>query len=174
MNCRASSGWSVAWKPSRTGPAVGPLKNKKQNKNRSPKGLSIPVRSNLPVHFVGCKIKHRPSTGVIPHPSILSGKEHQAPSRECARDHRPCLALWKQAAVALRRGGGGGGKLAFVSRATSVEAGVKVGAEERGSQGWPALFERLHPNLFPFHVSSRNKNNFFPKQTNKQTPNGDR
>lgn len=88
---------------------MGPLKNKKQNKNRSPKGLSIPVRSNLPVHFVGCKINHRPSTGVIPHPSILSGKEHQAPSRECARDHRPCLALWKQAAVALRRGGGGGG-----------------------------------------------------------------
>lgn len=67
-----------------------------------------------------------------------------------------------RAAVALRRGGGGGGKLAFVSRATSVEAGVKVGAEERGSQGRPALFERLHPNLFPLRVSSGNKNNFFP------------
>lgn len=61
-----------------------------------------------------------------------------------------------------------------MSRATSVEAGVKVGAEERGSQGRPALFERLHPNLFPLRVSSGNKNNFFPKQTNKQTPNGDR
>lgn len=72
--------------------------------------------------------------GVIPTLSILSGKEHHALSRECAGAHRPrLLGPWKQAA--LRRGGGfGGGRLAFGSRATSVEAGVEAGAEEQGSQ----------------------------------------
>lgn len=67
--------------------------------------------------------------------SVLSGKENYSPSRERARDHRPCrLGLCNQAAAVALSRGAEGGKQAFVSRATSVQAVVEAGAEEQGSQ----------------------------------------
>lgn len=89
--------------------------------------------------------------------SVLSGKENYSPSRERARDHRPCgLGLCNQAAVALSRGAEGG-KQAFVSRATSAQAVVEAGAEEQGSQPGQEHeslrdFTRIF-SLFPFVCS---------------------
>lgn len=92
--------------------------------------------------------------------SVLSGKENYSPSRERARDHRPCrLGLCNQAAVALSRGAEGG-KQAFVSRATSAtsaQAVVEAGAEEQGSQPGQEReslrdFTRIF-SLFPFVCS---------------------
>lgn len=112
------------------------------------------------MHFVRCKINHGPSTWGDPRPqslSVLSGKENYSPSRERARDHRPCrLGLCNQAAVALSRGTEGG-KQAFVSRATSAQAVVEAGAEEQGSQpGQEHESLRDFTRIFPLCVFSGN------------------
>lgn len=130
------------------------------------------------MHFVRCKINHGPSTWGDPRPqslSVLSGKENYSPSRERARDHRPCrLGLCNQAAVALSRGAEGG-KQAFVSRATSAQAVVEAGAEEQDCQPGQEQeslrdFTRIF-SLFPFVCSVETVS---PKQTNKQNQYGGR
>lgn len=55
------------------------------------------------------------------------------------------------------------GKLAFVSRMTSVEAAVEAGAEEQGNQAGQesgCLRDCTQISFFPPCVSSGNKNNF--------------